>query len=133
MKIAFGTDHAGFRYKEKVKQLVTSLGHEVKDFGTFSEDNVPFARPDGTAAAEYRVFCTNRAGQGGDLNRNGRCGETFAFLWDGLQDGVVWRDSDADGSFADEVGMHSFKTAFEVGEYGHDDPSTAIRESVPAC
>ena len=100
-------------------------------FGTFSEDSVPFARPDGTAAAEYRVNCTNRAGQGGDLNRNGVCGETFAFLWDGLQDGVVWRDSDADGSFADEVGMHSFKTAFEVGEYGHDDPSTAIRESVP--
>src|SRR5262249_49679712 len=42
MKIALGTDHAGFRYKEKVKELLTSLGHEVKDFGTFSEEAVDY-------------------------------------------------------------------------------------------
>jgi subtilisin family serine protease len=101
-------------------------------YGSFSEDNVPFARTNGSAAPEYRQSCSNRSGQtGGDLNRNGICGETFAFLWDGMQDGVVWRDSDADGSFADETGMHAYRTAFEVGEYGHDDPTTAIRESVP--
>ena len=35
MKIALGTDHAGFRYKEKIKELLISLGHEVKDFGTY--------------------------------------------------------------------------------------------------
>ena len=38
MKISLGTDHAGFRYKEKVKELLVSLGHEVKDFGTLSEE-----------------------------------------------------------------------------------------------
>ena len=42
MKIALGSDHAGFRYKEKVKELLTSLGHEVKDFGTFSEEPVDY-------------------------------------------------------------------------------------------
>ena len=42
MKISLGTDHAGFRYKEKVKELLTSLGHEVKDCGTFSEDPVDY-------------------------------------------------------------------------------------------
>ena len=31
MKISLGSDHAGFRYKEKVKELLGSLGHEVKD------------------------------------------------------------------------------------------------------
>jgi ribose 5-phosphate isomerase B len=29
MKISLGSDHAGFRYKEKVKELLGSLGHEV--------------------------------------------------------------------------------------------------------
>ena len=100
-------------------------------YGSFNEDNVPFARPDGTATPEYRVTCTNRSGSGGDLNRNGVCGETFAFLWDGQQNGVVWRDSDADGSFANEVGMHAYKQAFEIGEYGHDNSATPLRESVP--
>ena len=42
MRIALGTDHAGFRYKEKVKELLSSLGHEVKDFGTFSEEPVDY-------------------------------------------------------------------------------------------
>src|ERR1700719_1281386 len=42
MKISLGSDHAGFRYKEKVKELLTSLGHEVKDYGTFNEDPVDY-------------------------------------------------------------------------------------------
>jgi ribose 5-phosphate isomerase B len=54
MKIALGTDHAGFRYKEKVKTLLGELGHEVKDFGTFSEETVDypvFIRPAAEAVA----------------------------------------------------------------------------------
>src|SRR5437773_6064821 len=42
MKISLGSDHAGFRYKEKVKELLGSLGHEVKDCGTFSEEPVDY-------------------------------------------------------------------------------------------
>ena len=44
MKIALGSDHAGFRYKEKIKELLVSLGHEVKDFGTTSEASVDYPR-----------------------------------------------------------------------------------------
>jgi ribose 5-phosphate isomerase B len=44
MKISLGTDHAGFRYKEKVKALLGSLGHEVKDLGTFNEEPVDYPR-----------------------------------------------------------------------------------------
>ncbi len=54
MKISLGSDHAGFGYKEKVKELLTSLGHEVKDFGTFSEEPVDyplFIRPAAEAVA----------------------------------------------------------------------------------
>jgi len=48
MKIALGTDHAGFNYKEAVKEHLQKLGHEVQDFGTFSEESVDypaFVRP----------------------------------------------------------------------------------------
>lgn len=97
-------------------------------FGTFSEDHPTFANITATAA-EYRITCSNRSGGGGDLNRNGVCGEVFAFLWDGAD--TVWRDADADGDFSDDTGMRPYKAAFEVGEYGDDNPATAIRESVP--
>ncbi len=100
-------------------------------FGSFNENDPRFSRTNGSAAAEYDVACSNRPGVSGDLNRNGICDEIFAFLWDGFQNGVVWRDSNADGSFADEVGMREYKKAFEIGEFGRDNPATAIRESVP--
>ena len=44
MKIALGSDHAGFRLKEKVRQLLGSLGHEVEDFGTTSETPVDYPK-----------------------------------------------------------------------------------------
>jgi ribose 5-phosphate isomerase B len=54
MKIAIGSDHAGFKYKERIKQLLGELGHEVTDFGTHSEDPVDyplFIRPVAEAVA----------------------------------------------------------------------------------
>lgn len=41
-KIAIGGDHAGFEYKGKLVQKLTSLGFEVKDFGPFSTDSVDY-------------------------------------------------------------------------------------------
>jgi subtilisin family serine protease len=102
-------------------------------YGAFVENTNLFQRTNGSAAPEYRIAsCSNHpATGGGDLNRNGVCDEVFAFLWDGSQNGFVWRDSDADSSFADEVGIRDYKKDFAVGEYGHDNAATAIRESVP--
>ena len=42
MKIAIGSDHAGYRYKERIKAHLTQAGHEVADFGTDSEDAVDY-------------------------------------------------------------------------------------------
>ena len=42
MKIAIGSDHAGFQYKEKIRELLESLGHTVTDFGTHSADPVDY-------------------------------------------------------------------------------------------
>jgi hypothetical protein len=36
MKIASGSDHAGFEYKEEIKEIIVQLGHDVKDFVTHS-------------------------------------------------------------------------------------------------
>src|SRR5437764_13490782 len=42
MKTAIGSDHAGFDYKENIKALLNELGHEVRDFGTFSSEPVDY-------------------------------------------------------------------------------------------
>jgi len=40
--IAVGADHGGFRMKEELKTLLISMGHQVHDFGTNSEDPVDY-------------------------------------------------------------------------------------------
>ena len=42
MKIALGSDHAGFPLKEQVAKHLADLGHEVLDFGTDSEESVDY-------------------------------------------------------------------------------------------
>src|SRR6478609_2769767 len=42
MKIAIGSDHAGYQYKEKIRSFLESLGHPVTDFGTHSEESVDY-------------------------------------------------------------------------------------------
>jgi len=37
MKIAIGSDHAGFNYKEAIKDHNQQTGHDVDDLGTFTE------------------------------------------------------------------------------------------------
>jgi hypothetical protein len=36
LPIAIGSDHAGFQYKEKIKQYLAQKGWSVEDKGTFS-------------------------------------------------------------------------------------------------
>jgi ribose 5-phosphate isomerase B len=42
MKIAIGSDHAGFDLKQDVAEYVRSLGHEVQDFGVNSAEPVDY-------------------------------------------------------------------------------------------
>jgi ribose 5-phosphate isomerase B len=69
MKIAIGSDHAGYRYKEILKQLLAARGHEVVDFGTDSEapaDYPRFIRP--AALAVARKACDRGIVLGGSGN-----------------------------------------------------------------
>ncbi len=40
--IALGADHAGFEYKEQIKELLVSLGYEFIDFGTHTTESVDY-------------------------------------------------------------------------------------------
>ena len=69
MKIALGSDHAGFAYKEKIKELLPSLGHEPVDYGTHSAEAVDYPayiRP--AAEAVARGECERGIVLGGSGN-----------------------------------------------------------------
>ena len=42
MKIAIGSDHAGYGLKEKIKAFLKANKYEFEDFGTSSEDSVDY-------------------------------------------------------------------------------------------
>ena len=42
MRIAIGSDHAGFRLKGEIIKLLRELGHDCHDFGTQSEEHCDY-------------------------------------------------------------------------------------------
>ena len=42
MKIGLGSDHNAFALKESLKQYLIEAGHEVKDYGCYSEESVDY-------------------------------------------------------------------------------------------
>jgi ribose 5-phosphate isomerase B len=87
MKIAIGSDHAGFNYKEKIKQFLVNLKHEVTDFGTDSEEPVDyplFIRPVAEAVARgdvERGVVLGGSGNGEAMAANRVKGVRCALCW----------------------------------------------------
>lgn len=87
MKIAIGSDHAGFRYKEAIKAFLTGLGHEVIDKGTDSEapvDYPHFIRPVALAVAAgdvERGIVLGGSGNGEAITANRVKGIRCALCW----------------------------------------------------
>ena len=87
MKIALGSDHAGFEYKEKIKTLLNELGHEARDFGTFNTEPVDypaFIRPVAEAVAhgEFdRGIVLGGSGNGEAIVANKVKGIRCALCW----------------------------------------------------
>src|SRR5258708_37410593 len=114
MKISLGTDHAGFRYKEKVKELLTSLGHEVKDYGTFNEDPVDyplFIRPAAEAVARGecdRGIVFGGSGNGETMVANKGHGVRCALCWNEESASLSRHHNDANGrSVGERLGPQS--------------------------
>lgn len=87
MKIAIGSDHAGFRYKERIKTFLIDLGHSVDDFGTDSEEPVDyplFIRPVALAVAAgkaERGIVLGGSGNGEAMAANRVKGIRCALCW----------------------------------------------------
>ena len=87
MRIAIASDHAGFRYKERLRQLLGALGHEVVDFGTDSTDPVDYAvfiRPAAEAVARgecERGIVLGGSGNGEAMVANRVKGVRCALCW----------------------------------------------------
>ena len=80
MRIAIGSDHAGFELKEIVKVILEARGHEVIDYGT-----------DSTESVDYSDFALKvaRAVAGGEVDRG------VAVCWTG--NGVTISANKIDG------------------------------------
>src|SRR6266511_2025710 len=87
MKIAIASDHAGFAYKEKIKALLQTLGHDVRDFGTASVapvDYPVFIRPAAEAVARgecERGIVLGGSGNGEAIVANKVHGVRCALCW----------------------------------------------------
>lgn len=88
MRIAIGSDHAGYRYKERIKHRLLDAGHEVVDFGTDSEASVDyplFIRPVAEAVASgdaERGIVLGGSGNGEAMAANRVRGVRCALAWD---------------------------------------------------
>jgi ribose 5-phosphate isomerase B len=87
MKIAIGSDHAGFQYKEKIREYLATLGHNVIDMGTYSDAAVDypiFIRPVAEAVARgecERGIVLGGSGNGEAITANRVKGIRCALCW----------------------------------------------------
>jgi len=87
VKIAIGSDHAGFQYKSLLIDHLRSLGHEVVDFGTNSTASVDypdFIRPAAAAVASgqcERGIVLGGSGNGEAIAANRYRGVRCALCW----------------------------------------------------
>ncbi|HEX2222732.1 MAG TPA: ribose 5-phosphate isomerase B [Thermoanaerobaculia bacterium] len=119
MKIAIGSDHAGFRYKEAIREHLTRQGHEVQDFGTYSTDSVdypvfilPVARAVAAGEAE-RGIVLGGSGNGEAMAANRVKGVRCALCWNPESARLGRSHNDANVISLGER-MMSLETALEI-------------------
>jgi ribose 5-phosphate isomerase B len=102
MKIALGSDHAGFRYKEKIKEFLIGQGHEVVDFGTHSAEPADyplFIRPAAEAVARgeaERGIVLGGSGNGEAITANKVPGIRCGLCW--TEQVAIWNRAHNDAN-----------------------------------
>ena len=87
MRIAIGSDHAGFTYKQQIARMLRASGHEVRDYGTDSTASVDyprFIRPvaEAVARGEYeRGIVLGGSGNGEAIVANRVRGVRCSLCW----------------------------------------------------
>ena len=119
MKIAVASDHAGFDYKEQIRALLQKLGHEVRDFGTYSRERVDypvFIRPaaEVVARGEFeRGIVLGGSGNGEAMVANKVRGIRCALCWNLESAGLSRQHNDANVLSLGQR-LISLETALEI-------------------
>lgn len=133
MRIAIGSDHAGFQLKEHLKQVLKEDGHEVDDLGTHSEESVdypPICAAVGRAVAggvAERGIVLGGSGQGEQIAANKVVGVRAALCNDLYTARLAREHNDANvlslggrvvgEGLADEIVRLWLATPFEGGRH----------------
>jgi ribose 5-phosphate isomerase B len=120
MKIAIGSDHAGFQYKEAIRAFLQQQGHEVQDLGTYAAeppvDYPLFIRPVAEAVAAGtadRGVVLGGSGNGEAMVANRVRGVRCALCWNAESATLGRRHNDANVISLGER-MVSLETALEL-------------------
>jgi ribose 5-phosphate isomerase B len=119
MRIAIGSDHAGFRYKEEIKRWLSERGHEVHDVGTHSTEPVDyplFIRPAAEAVASgecERAIVLGGSGNGEAMMANRIKGVRCALCWNAETARLARQHNDANALSIGER-MIPLETALEI-------------------
>jgi ribose 5-phosphate isomerase B len=119
MKIAIGSDHAGFHYKDKIRDFLEGLGYSVTDFGTHSEEPVDyplFIRPvaEAVARGEFdRGIVLGGSGNGVAIVANRIKGIRCALCWNPESARLARQHNDANVLSLGQR-MMSLDTALEI-------------------
>jgi ribose 5-phosphate isomerase B len=135
MKIAIGSDHAGFQYKTRIREFLEGQGHSVTDFGTHSEepsDYPLFIRPvaEAVARGEFdRGIVLGGSGNGEAIVANRVKGIRCTLCWNVESARLARQHNDANvlslgqrmmsAEAALEIVKLWLETAFEGGRHQH--------------
>src|SRR5437870_12793203 len=127
MKLALGSDHAGFAYKEAIKTMLAANGHTVRDFGTASEvpvDYPDFIRPvaEAVARGEFeRGIVLGGSGNGEAMVANRICGIRCGLCW--TEQVAIWNRAHNDANML-SLGQPTISYA-EAIAHARASPATA--------
>ena len=119
MKIAIGSDHAGYQYKESIKKHLLDLGHEVRDFGTDSDTSVDYPiyiRPVAEAVADgsaERGIVLGGSGNGEAMVANRVPGIRCGLCWN-VESARLSREHNNDNAISVSQRMMDQETALEI-------------------
>ena len=127
MKIAIGSDHAGFQYKGKIREFLEARGHTVTDFGTHSEEPTDyplFIRPvaEAVARGEFdRGVVLGGSGNGEAITANRTKGIRCALCWNAESARLGRQHNDANVLSLGQR-MMSLETALQIVQIWLDTP-----------
>ena len=134
MKIALGSDHAGFTYKEQIKRLLQDRGHEIIDFGTDSESPVDYPdyiRPAADAVGSGRCergLVMGGSGNGEAIVANRVPGVRCALCWN-VETARLSREHNDANMLSIGQRMISFAEAVQIVETWLDTPFSGGRHT----